>query len=203
MSVQLAILGFLQECNYHGYELKKTIERKMGAWTDIKFGSIYHALGNLERDGFVRKVRSTRAKGKPARSVFAITDKGKAEFKRLLSENITHVARLVMKEDVGVYFGGLLDENRYAEVLGKRVELLKMVYRELVRHRSKMEFYPEEDKVLAYRLITRHLKHIKVEIDWFKLLKEDIEKCGMAPRAHPAEKAATIVRHPPQFEKHF
>jgi len=175
-TVQLAILGFLQECEYHGYELKKTIERKMGAWTDIKFGSIYHALACLERHGCVCKVRSERAKGKPARSVFAITDKGRVEFQKLLTENITTLSQMILKDDLGVYFGGRMDNRWYGELLSRRVELLKMVYRQLIRHRSKMEAYPTEDKTLAFRLITRHLRHIKADIDWFKSLREEIAR---------------------------
>ena len=51
-----------------GYELKKAIQHQMGAWTDIKFGSIYHALNNLEKEGHVVKVSTSSEGGKPKRS---------------------------------------------------------------------------------------------------------------------------------------
>jgi DNA-binding PadR family transcriptional regulator len=50
---ELAILGLLMEQPLHGYELKKRLSGLLGGRASFSFGSLYPALGRLERAGFV------------------------------------------------------------------------------------------------------------------------------------------------------
>jgi DNA-binding PadR family transcriptional regulator len=50
---ELAILGLLSEQPLHGYELKKRLTGLLGGRASLSFGSLYPALGRLERNGFV------------------------------------------------------------------------------------------------------------------------------------------------------
>ena len=68
MSVRLVILGMLQWGEMHGYELKQHIERKMGDWTSIAFGSIYFALRKLSDEGLVERTEEERHGNRPSRS---------------------------------------------------------------------------------------------------------------------------------------
>ena len=175
MSVQLAILGFLRERNYHGYELKKSIEQRMGMWTDIKFGSIYHALNSLERAGFVRKVATSSAHGKPARSVYAITPAGKREFEALLHKNILDFHPVHLKEDIGIYFGGWLTLDDLDSILARRIKMLRNIINMLVDHRTHIDDYAPEQVRLGYWLITHHIKHLEVELEWFRRVRREIK----------------------------
>ena len=174
MSVQLAILGLLRQRDYHGYELKKSIEYEMGAWTDIKFGSIYHALGILRKAGFVRKVATTRKGGKPERSVYGITGMGEDEFHRLIIDNILTVRRIFLKEDIGVYFGGMLEKEEFADILEKRICLLGKLKTQLVDHREEIERYAPLIVNLAKLLVTHHIMHIDAELEWFRKIREEL-----------------------------
>ncbi|MBO0730365.1 MAG: PadR family transcriptional regulator [Acidimicrobiaceae bacterium] len=51
--LELAILGLLKEQDLHGYELKKRLSDLFG-FVSVSFGSLYPALGRLERGGAVR-----------------------------------------------------------------------------------------------------------------------------------------------------
>jgi DNA-binding PadR family transcriptional regulator len=53
--LELAILGLLKDQDLHGYELKKRLSDMLGFVT-VSFGSLYPALGRLERVGAVRAV---------------------------------------------------------------------------------------------------------------------------------------------------
>jgi DNA-binding PadR family transcriptional regulator len=52
--IELALLGLLSEQDLHGYELKKQLGELLGPWSAVSFGSLYPALGRLERAGSVR-----------------------------------------------------------------------------------------------------------------------------------------------------
>ncbi len=51
--LELAILGLLKEQDLHGYELKKRLTEALGPVSSVSFGSLYPALGRLERAGAV------------------------------------------------------------------------------------------------------------------------------------------------------
>lgn len=62
--LELAILGLLTEQDLHGYELKKRLADTLGGGRGglgVSFGSLYPALGRLERAGAVRAVEATEA----------------------------------------------------------------------------------------------------------------------------------------------
>jgi DNA-binding PadR family transcriptional regulator len=65
--LELAILGLLKEQDLHGYELKKRLGEMLGVASGVSFGSLYPALGRLERSGAVRTVESPAAEspGRP------------------------------------------------------------------------------------------------------------------------------------------
>ncbi|MGH9112925.1 MAG: helix-turn-helix transcriptional regulator [Acidimicrobiales bacterium] len=54
----LAILGLLEENDLHGYELRKRLGDLLGVRIAVSFGSLYPALGRLERAGHVKAVTS-------------------------------------------------------------------------------------------------------------------------------------------------
>jgi DNA-binding PadR family transcriptional regulator len=106
--LELAILGLLKEQELHGYELKKRLADTLGPGSGVSFGSLYPALGRLERAGAVRSVEwsgegspipqtgslggelaafRARPAGRSGRSrkVYAVTARGEALFEELLA----------------------------------------------------------------------------------------------------------------------
>src|SRR5918996_4359406 len=62
----LAILGLLDENDLHGYELRKRLGDLLGLRLAISFGSLYPALGRLEKAGLVKAVSSRPAAPSPS-----------------------------------------------------------------------------------------------------------------------------------------
>ncbi|WP_417684138.1 helix-turn-helix transcriptional regulator [Roseibium sp.] len=86
MSVRSLCLAILSFGDATGYEIRKeSTEGRFSYFEDASFGSIYPALARLEADGMVT-VREEQQDGKPTRKVYSITDSGRSEFLKALTE---------------------------------------------------------------------------------------------------------------------
>ncbi|GAA3471514.1 PadR family transcriptional regulator [Nonomuraea roseola] len=78
MSTGHVLLGLLVERPKHGYELKKEHDHRLPGSRPLAYGQVYATLQRLERDGWA-EVAETMQEGGPERTVYAITDEGRAE----------------------------------------------------------------------------------------------------------------------------
>jgi|SRR5579862_1930637 len=69
------ILGVLQVGKLHGYEITKRINRQGETVLSVKEGQLYPILHRLEHEGLII-AEWIPQEGKPARKVYALTDKG-------------------------------------------------------------------------------------------------------------------------------
>ncbi|SPL99246.1 Transcriptional regulator, PadR family [[Actinomadura] parvosata subsp. kistnae] len=83
MSTGHVLLGLLAERPQHGYELKKEHDQRLAGAKPLAYGQVYATLQRLERDGFA-EVAETRQEGGPERTLYAITEEGRAELERWL-----------------------------------------------------------------------------------------------------------------------
>jgi DNA-binding PadR family transcriptional regulator len=71
-----AVLGLLSRVPLSGYDIKKIIDLSISYFWNENFGHLYTVLRQMERESLIsRQVMHTS--GRPDRSVFSITDKGK------------------------------------------------------------------------------------------------------------------------------
>ncbi len=93
--LDLAILGLLHESPMHGYELRKQLATKLGAFrAAISYGSLYPTLRRLQAAGWIAEggtVATPTAPeeiplltGRRGRVVYRITAEGKERFQELL-----------------------------------------------------------------------------------------------------------------------
>src|SRR5919206_2483927 len=86
-ATRVLVLGVLMRQPRHGYEVRRTLEGwNAEQWANIAYGSIYFSLAKMADEGLVRVVSAEDRGTRPARTVYAITDRGRAEFERLLRE---------------------------------------------------------------------------------------------------------------------
>jgi DNA-binding PadR family transcriptional regulator len=93
--LELAILGLLHERSMHGYELRKQLGTKLGAFrAAISYGSLYPTLRRLQADGWITEESPGEAgnggevpllTGRRGRVVYKITAEGKERFQELLA----------------------------------------------------------------------------------------------------------------------
>ncbi len=94
--LELAVLGLLLEAPMHGYELRKQLIAKLGAFrAAISYGSLYPTLRRLQEHGFLTETTpdaATEAADIPVmtsrrgRVVYAITAEGKERFGEMLAQ---------------------------------------------------------------------------------------------------------------------
>jgi DNA-binding PadR family transcriptional regulator len=83
----LAVLSYLSQQPMHPYELGRTL-REHGDARSIKFnhGSLYMVVGQLAKAGYISQLETSREGQRPERTVYALTDAGRAEFRDWLTE---------------------------------------------------------------------------------------------------------------------
>jgi len=92
--LEFAILGLLHESPMHGYELRKQLTTKLGAFrAAISYGSLYPTLRRLQTAGWLTEESGAPAGDAPlltnrrSRVVYKITAEGKERFQELLNSS--------------------------------------------------------------------------------------------------------------------
>src|SRR6185295_8104602 len=83
----LAVLSYLTQRPMHPYELSRTL-RDNGDGRSIKFnhGSLYMVVQQLEKAGYVAELETNRDGQRPERTVYSVTDAGRAELRDWMRE---------------------------------------------------------------------------------------------------------------------
>src|SRR4051794_37640693 len=83
----LVVLSYLTQGPTHPYELSRTM-RAHGDDRSVKFthGSVYMAVQQLERAGFVRQGRTARDGQRPERTLYELTPAGRVELRDWMRE---------------------------------------------------------------------------------------------------------------------
>ncbi len=192
MSVQLVILGYLRESDFHGYELKKEIQRYMGYWTDIKFGSIYNALRRLVESEAVEVVGEERQSKRPDRTIYRITAKGQELYEHLLKDLLKNFQRQYYDLDIGLFFGRSLAAPELCRLLQTRRADTEALYQKLeaAKQIPAHRFIPKISEII----IDHGLYHLQAELDWLKHCQQRLEKENMY--LSPAQAAAVQANSP-------
>jgi len=122
----LAVLSCLIERPMHPYEISTTL-RERGKEHSIKlnYGSLYSVVESLQKHGLITAQETTRSGRRPERTVYAITDSGRAEFEDWLSELLSTPVREYTSLEAGLSLIGGLPPNVVADLLDTRVEKLR------------------------------------------------------------------------------
>ena len=175
MSTRLVILGLLRNQNLYGYEIKQIIQEHMADWTSIAFGSIYFALDKMAEDGLAEKVGTEQKGGRPSRSVYQITEEGRAEFMRLLRQVWREAERSYFALDIGLFFMPALSLDEIKGYLRDRIMQLDASLQHLFAHRAEQLAQAETPR-LATAIFDHTQVHLQAELDWTRDLLGKIER---------------------------
>jgi len=122
----LAVLSCLIERPMHPYEISTTL-RERGKEHSIKlnYGSLYSVVESLQKHALITARETTRAGRRPERTVYAITDAGRAEFEDWLAELLSTPVREYTALEAGLSLMGGLAPSRVADLLDTRIEKLR------------------------------------------------------------------------------
>jgi DNA-binding PadR family transcriptional regulator len=122
----LAVLSTLVHRPMHPYEIATTIR----GWGkdqdfDVKWGSFYTVIRNMDKHGLIEAVESTREGRRPERTVYRITDAGRAELTDWARELISTPLPEKPRFRAGLSVLAVLHPDEVAELLRQRLHTME------------------------------------------------------------------------------
>jgi len=122
----LAALALLFERPMHPYEMVFTMrERHKHESVRLRYSSMYTVVRALEREGFISPLETVREGRRPERTVYGITDAGRAEFLSWLRELLREPVKEYTQFAAGLSFVPGLPPDEAAALLEERVRHLE------------------------------------------------------------------------------
>ncbi|WP_328605599.1 PadR family transcriptional regulator [Amycolatopsis sp. NBC_00345] len=173
----LAVLSALLERPMHPYEMA-TVLRERGKDGDmkIKWGSLYTVVGNLEKHGFVEAVESVREGARPERTIYRLTDAGRAELEDWVRELLGEPDFEPPKFRAGLSLLPALGPDTVAELLGTRLGALE---ERLLTRAEALDGYRAEVPRLMLVEAEYELALLRAEADWVRALLHDLTTGAM------------------------
>ncbi|MEV0785305.1 PadR family transcriptional regulator [Streptomyces sp. NPDC050423] len=121
----LTVMVLLAERSMHPYEIAQTLRRR-GKQHSVKinFGSLYTVVQNLEKHGYVEVTGVQRQGNRPERTLYGITETGRAEMLEWLSDMIAVPAAEFPAFDTALSLLPVLPPGEVAELLADREQAL-------------------------------------------------------------------------------
>ena len=122
----LAVLSTVIERPMHPYEIASTLrERGKEGDMDIKIGSLYTVVRNLEKAAFIEIADTSRAGARPERTVYRITGAGVAELVDWVRELVAEPQAEHPKFKAGLSVAGILGPEEFAALLRHRLTAIE------------------------------------------------------------------------------
>ena len=174
MKAELLILGVLHRGNFHPYEIKRRLRNAMvECYTDVDVGTLYYAVRQLEKKGFITAVQRQRVARGGARTVYRISSTGKLRFQQLLNAQFAakgSVAEALYTPMLFLHFSNL---GQTAEQLRKRISGETDAIRKIGEIRKQWE--PILSTGGLHLLKHLDLQH-RLDRKWLHRVLADIEK---------------------------
>jgi PadR family transcriptional regulator AphA len=142
MSLDHAILGFLNYHPYTGYELKKIFDTSVQHFWSADQSQIYRTLNRLAKQGFA-KMEKIEQEDRPDRKVYTITKAGRVELLRFLSGpsplDAPRSAPLIQ-----VFFAGQLPDEQVLEKFAGFAAMMRGILAQYEQVTGRIDVYKNE-----------------------------------------------------------
>lgn len=121
----LAVLGTVLTKPMHPYEMASVLRaRNKDQDVEIKWGSLYRVVQNLEKHDLLEVVHSEREGGRPERTIYRITTRGRAELTAWVRELVKVPEPEALRFKAGLSVLGVLPPEEVAHLLRQRLDVL-------------------------------------------------------------------------------
>ena len=163
------ILGLLNYGDMSGYEIREVFKDSLNYFWTAQTSQIYRELGTLEKNGWIKR-QTVRQDRKPDKNICSITEEGKRELLRWLSEPDTYMdmrSPILMK----TFFMGELPISNSLNFF----EELNREYRDLLNNlqaadqsiASYQKVVPDKRKALFWLMTADFGKrYMQMYVDW-------------------------------------
>ena len=177
MSLEYAILGFLNYQSLSGYDLKKVFDQTVSHFWPATQSQIYRTLDRMIESEWVTQ-EVIEQQDRPDRKIYHITPQGVQELKNWL---ITPLSVGVNRSPalIQVFFSGLLSPQETLDMAHTKLSQMQAVLEHylIIKHNPKFSFAPPTDQDYFYWMLT--LDHgiaiMQAEIQWLERTIKRIE----------------------------
>ena len=167
----LAVLGTLTERPMHPYEMAATM-RDRGKEYSIKlnYGSLYTVVDNLAKHGLIEAGEAHREGRRPERTVYRLTDAGRAELEDWMSELIAVPVKEYPRFEAALSLLPVLGPDQVITLLGDRIQALEQQIAEVKDNLRTYAWLPR----LFLIEVEYHLAMQEAELDWVRSLTAEL-----------------------------
>jgi DNA-binding PadR family transcriptional regulator len=185
MSLEHALLGFLNYCPLTGYDLKKVFDSSVRHFWPADQSQIYRSLSRLSENGWAT-VEVKPQDNRPDRKVFHITDPGREELTKWLTGpiplEVDRSAPLIQ-----VFFAGLLDDefainyfkagaSMIRDVLNTYRGIPENLYQRIMKEIPGIENLDERDQFFWLLTLESGINNMRSTLVWMESVIERLEK---------------------------
>lgn len=178
----LSILELLNERPMHPYELASTMrDRHHDEFVRLNFGSLYHTVDMLERNGWILPSEREKEGNRPERTVYRLSDSGREVLLQVVGNIVAEPRREYLHFSAGLMFMHNLQP-------GAAVQLLEQRSQALLRTITKLSRILDELLATGHqRLWLIELEHkialLEAERRWVQKIGKEIEDGKLEWRA--------------------
>lgn len=168
----LAVLATLYQAPMHPYEMAATM-RSQGKEHSIRlnYGSLYTVVDNLAKHGFIEAVAARREGRRPERTVYQLTDAGRAELGDWMSDLIAVPVKEYPQFEAALAEIGVLAPDQVLPLLRQRVAALEKHIGDLRAGMAELSWLPR----LLQLETEYHLSMQEAELAWVRGLTAELE----------------------------
>jgi DNA-binding PadR family transcriptional regulator len=171
MPAEHAILGLLvlEGGSGHGYDLARNFVdgQPLANVLRLESGMLYHHLKKMERTGWVESTKEQQS-SRPARQVYHLTDAGRVELQRWLTEPVQHTREIRLEFLVKLYFARRMDDALVLTLIDGQLSALRTWLDALTEQRAHLADLdaPALDLQFSRTVLDLRIAQTRAAIDW-------------------------------------
>ena len=170
----LAVMALLYERPMHPYEMVSLMrERGKHESVRLRYSSLYSVVEALGREALISPRETLREGRRPERTIYELTEAGRAEFFEWLRELIGEPMKEFTQFAAGLTFLPALHPDEAVSLLEARIRLLD---KEVEEMRSRLDSAKEQGLARLFLIESEHeLVLREAELEWVRGLVRGIE----------------------------
>lgn len=169
----LSILALLDARAMHPYEMASTMrDRHYDEFVRLNFGSLYHTVDALERDGWIAPVEREKEGRRPERTIYRLTDSGRKLLRQVIGEIVSQPRREYPQFAAGLMHLHHLGPTAASEHFKRRINELGAKVQKLTRIMN--ELRKEGVSRLALIELEHKIAMLEAERTWVRKIEKEI-----------------------------
>ncbi|OEH92601.1 PadR family transcriptional regulator [Bacillus solimangrovi] len=173
---QFIVLGILEQFEQgSGYDIKQAYDQKrINQWLDVKIGSIYHAIKQLHKGGFICEIEKIQSGNFPEKTIYKVTEEGKKRFDLFQEEAFLGLFPDFYGFKLALKFNVRRTEREIKEYANKAIEIIDEKLNAMEAHLSSLD--SESSRYNYDSFFIQHEKRLfEAEKEWIQDAVKNID----------------------------